>query len=185
MANFLYVDNSNIWIEGMHVSAVQRGMSPSLYVAQQERICDSSWRMDFGRLFEFAGGDREDVGRAVLYGSRPPDEDSIWNMARRRGFEVIVFDKNVAGKEKKVDTKIATDMIEDSFLRMKQERDEITLVSGDSDFVPTAEALLARGFPVHVVFWNHAANELKQVATKFHSLDAHLDFLNLNRNQAG
>ena len=26
--NCLYVDNSNVWIEGMHVSAVQTGLAP-------------------------------------------------------------------------------------------------------------------------------------------------------------
>ncbi len=31
MANFLYVDNSNVWIEGMHVSAFVKGNAPSLW----------------------------------------------------------------------------------------------------------------------------------------------------------
>lgn len=30
MANFLYVGNSNVWIEGMHVSAVKNGRRPHL-----------------------------------------------------------------------------------------------------------------------------------------------------------
>ncbi len=38
MANFLYVDNSNIWIEGMHVAAVADGLAPNIWVAQEERI---------------------------------------------------------------------------------------------------------------------------------------------------
>jgi hypothetical protein len=37
--------------------------------------------------------------------------DSLWNIATSKGFEVVVFDRNVANREKKVDTKIATDMI--------------------------------------------------------------------------
>ena len=31
MANFLYVDNSNVWIEGMHVAAVKSGMAPDIW----------------------------------------------------------------------------------------------------------------------------------------------------------
>src|SRR5438105_7969280 len=61
VANFLYVDNSNVWIEGMHVSAVAKGMAPDIWTAQQERICDYSWKIDFGRLHDFAGG-TTDVG---------------------------------------------------------------------------------------------------------------------------
>lgn len=181
MRNFLYVDNSNVWIEGMHVAAVRNGLAPSIYHAQQAGICDHSWKMDFGRLYEFAGGDRRDVGRAVLYGSRPPKNDSLWAIAEAKGFEPIVFDRNFAGKEKKVDTKIATDIITDSFTRMDPKNDEVTLVSGDADFVPTVENLRERGFSVDVVFWSHASAELKGAATKFVELNAQLDFLNLNR----
>jgi hypothetical protein len=33
VANLLYVDNSNVWIEGMHVSAVESGMAPNVWSA--------------------------------------------------------------------------------------------------------------------------------------------------------
>jgi hypothetical protein len=85
MANYLYVDNSNSWIEGMHVAAVVDGVAPDVWTAQQQRIT-SPWRMDFGRLFEFAGGTKAEVARAVLYGSRPPANDSLWDAAKRKGF---------------------------------------------------------------------------------------------------
>src|SRR5262245_50319825 len=94
--NFLYVDNSNVWIEGMHVSAVQTGLAPDIWIAQSEKICDYGWKLDFGRLFEFAGGQASDVGRAVLFGSRPPANDSLWAIAQSRGFEPIVYDRNAA-----------------------------------------------------------------------------------------
>jgi hypothetical protein len=44
MGNFLYVDNSNIWIEGMRVSAVEKGMTPDLWTAINEKICDYDWK---------------------------------------------------------------------------------------------------------------------------------------------
>lgn len=86
MANYLYVDNSNVWIEGMHVAAVLNGLAPDIWTALEHKICDYSWKLDFGRLLEFAGGDRAEIGRAVLYGSKPPPNDSLWAAAQRQGF---------------------------------------------------------------------------------------------------
>ena len=179
MANFLYVDNSNVWIEGMHVSAVATGFAPDIWTAQDQRLCDYGWKMDFGRLHDFAGGKAHEVGRAVLYGSRPPANDSLWAVAQRKGFEVVVHDRNVRNCEKKIDTSIASDMVADSYARMSA-GDEITLVAGDSDYVPTIQNhLVPRGFPVIVVFWDHAAKELKEAATRFVSLNPFLDHLRL------
>ena len=176
MANLLYVDNSNVWIEGMHVAAFVNGKAPDVWAAVKNNLCDYSWQLDFGKLFEFAGGAKKEVRKAALFGSRPPKNDSLWDAARRNGFEVITYDRNVANHEKKIDTDITATMIEDSFLVLKP-GDEITLVSGDSDYVPAIEKLTARGIPVHVVFWKHAARELKEVATSFVELDQYLHHL--------
>ncbi len=180
MSNFLYVDNSNVWIEGMHVSAVAQGMAPTILYAQQNKVTDPTYRLDFGRLLQFAGGDRNEVGRAVLFGSRPPANDTLWSIAKSKGFEVIVHDRSAwTGKEKKVDTNIVTDIVTDSFTRMKAERDEITVVTGDSDFVPMLASLKDRKFRVDVCFWDHAARELRDAASKFVSLNPYLDHLRL------
>ncbi len=176
MPNYLYVDNSNIWIEGMHVSAVAKGDAPDIWAACDERICDYGWKLDFGRLFEFAGGGQ--VGRAVLFGSRPPQNDSLWDIARKNGFEVIVHDRNAQNKEKKIDTQITAEMIQDSFQVMKS-GDSVTLVAGDADYVPAIEMLKKRGFRVDVCFWDHASREIREVATRFISLNRYLDHLRL------
>jgi uncharacterized LabA/DUF88 family protein len=177
LANLLYVDNSNVWIEGMHVAAAQRGHAPDVWSAVQNKICDYNWKLDFGKLFEFAGGDKADVKRAALFGSRPPKNDSLWTAAERNGFDVIVYDRNIAGREKKIDTDVVATMMEDSYEILKVGEDEITLVSGDADYVPAIEKLKKRGIPVHVVFWAHASRELKDAATKFVSLDPYLEHL--------
>lgn len=176
VANFLYVDNSNVWIEGLHVAAVQQGLVPNVFDAQQQRIT-APWKLDFGKLHEFAGGQASEIGRAVLYGSRPPPNDSLWDVARRRGFEVVVYDRNVANREKKIDTTIARDITKDSYERMRPGADLVVLVAGDSDYVPIAEDLRERGFGFEVFFWDHASRELKEAATKFVSLDPYLDHL--------
>ncbi|WP_374012744.1 NYN domain-containing protein [Pseudoxanthomonas koreensis] len=177
MANLLYVDNSNIWIEGMHVAAFQNGHAPDVWSAVQNKICDYSWKLDFGKLFQFAGGDRADVKKAALFGSRPPQNDSLWVAARHKGFEVTTYDRNVANHEKKIDTDIVATMIADSYELADPATDEITLVAGDSDYVPAIEKLKARGFKVYVVFWGHASRELKQAASEFINLDQHLQHL--------
>ena len=166
MSNFLYVDNSNVWIEGMHVSAVKRGIAPDIWAAQQERITDPDWKMDFGKLYEFAGGQSTEVGRAVLFGSRPPPNDSLWEIARRRGFEVIVYDRNIRNREKKVDTSISTEIVSDLYESMSPDVDEITLVAGDSDYVPTVEKVCSADSS-SMSFWAHASRELREACTKF------------------
>ncbi|MBV4490921.1 NYN domain-containing protein [Pseudomonas sp. RD9SR1] len=176
MANLVYVDNSNVWIEGMHVAAYANGLAPDVWAAVQNKICDHSWKLDFGKLFQFAGGDKADVRKAALFGSRPPQNDSVWDAARRNGFQVTTYDRNVVNHEKKIDTDIVATMIEDSFTVL-QPGDEITLVAGDADYVPAIEKLKARGIAVHVVFWKHASRELKQAATKFVELDPYLNHL--------
>jgi len=177
VANLLYVDNSNIWIEGMHVAAYQNGLAPDVWSAVQNKICDTSWKLDFGKLFQFAGGETAEVKKAALFGSRPPQNDSVWDAARRRGFDVTTYDRNVANHEKKIDTDIVATMMEDSYEILKIGEDEITLVSGDADYVPAIEKLKRRGIPVHVVFWKHASRELKEVATRFIPLDDYLTHL--------
>jgi hypothetical protein len=94
MANFVYVYNSNVWIEGMRVSAVERDLVPDIGTSFEYKIVDHDYRLDFGRVHEFAGG--SEIGRAVLYGSRPPANDSLWSVAKAKGFEVVVTDRNVA-----------------------------------------------------------------------------------------
>lgn len=172
MANFLYVDNSNFWIEGMHVAAVEMGRVRDVNTAHQKRIYDHTWRPDYSRLYEFAGG--ENVGRAVLFGSGL--NPALCDVAHRCGFEVIGYERNVCNKEKKIDTSIVANMIDDSYVRVRK-GDEITLVAGDKDYVPAIEMLSLRGISVQVVFWNHAAEELKSVCTKFISLNSYFNFL--------
>lgn len=180
MSTFVYVDNSNVWIEGKHVSAVKRGMVANLDLAMKNGICDNNWSYDFGKLLQFTVGDMKNIGRAVLFGSRPPVTDSLWTAARNSGFEVITEDRSYYNnKEKKIDVGIGTKIIEDSFLKITPGKDDVVLVAGDRDYVPVAQSLANRGIEFNVCFWNHASNELKEVATHFYNLNPHIDFLAL------
>ncbi|PYE30236.1 NYN domain-containing protein [Rhizobium sp. PP-F2F-G38] len=179
MADWIYVDNSNVFIEGKRVSAVKLGLAPNIWDAFEYRILDNDYRMSFGKLYEFvAGNNRADTARAMLFGSRPPINDAIWDIAKKAGWEVITHDRNFSNKEKKIDTGITAALTRDAY-KNAQAGDIFTIVSGDNDYVPAVEQLREDGFQVDVVFWDHAGKELRDIASNFISLNNHLDTLRM------
>ena len=178
MAELVYVDNSNLFIEGKRVKAVASGMAKDIYAAMNNDILDNSYKIDFGKLHDFiAGDDSSQIKRCVLFGSRPPPNDSIWHMAEKAGFDAVIEDRNVANKEKRIDTGIVAIMMKDAYNIVNKEIDTITLVAGDGDFVPPVKILVGDGFTVDVVFWSHASRELTKTCTSFIDLDKHIDYL--------
>lgn len=180
MADYIYVDNSNLYIEGRRVSAVAQGIAGDIYEAMNSGILDHGYTISFGKLHEFlTGNDLSKIKRAALFGSRPPPNDSIWRHAERAGFELHLEDRNFANKEKKIDTGIATLITKDAYKHGKPDEDLFVLVAGDRDYVPTINELRADGYKVEVLFWNHAAQELKDAASRFVPLDQHLEHLRI------
>lgn len=179
MNNFLYVDNSNIWIEGMRVSAIHKGLAVDTWDSITNNILDRDWKIDFGKLFLFAGGNKSSVKKAMLYGSRPPENDSLWKAAELNNFEVKVFDRNVSNKEKKVDCQIATDILDDSYNIMSPDTSMVSLVAGDADYVPVVESLKNRNIYVEVLFWRHTSRELQTECNSFVALDDHIKSITL------
>ncbi|HUH71087.1 MAG TPA: NYN domain-containing protein [Mycobacterium sp.] len=180
MTLYVYVDNSNVWIEGTRLSAVRQGMATDIHDAMARNVTDHSWSYDFGKLYQAVCPASANIGQASLFGSRPPQNDSLWELARRKGFEVKVFDRNVANKEKEVDVAIATQIMADSYERM-QSGDKAVLVAGDRDYLPVIESPRTRRLGILVAFWDHAtARELKTPAADFFALDGLFDFLTLS-----
>ena len=180
MSDYIYVDNSNLYIEGRRVSAVQQGLAADIYEAMNAGILDQGYTISFGKLYEFlTGGDMSKIKRVALFGSRPPPNDSIWRHAAKAGFELHLEDRNAANKEKKIDTGIATLITKDAYKEGDPNRDLFVLVAGDRDYVPTITELKKDNHKVEVVFCAHAARELRDVATKFIALDQHLDYLRI------
>ena len=176
MSKYVYVDNSNVWIEGMRVSAVERGLAFDVYDASSRNIVDYDWKYDFGKLLEIVAGPKNNLKRAVLYGSRPPQNDSLWQAAQQCGFETIIMDRNVQNREKKIDVSITVTIMADSYsLIQNKEEDEMILIAGDSDYVPLVEEVVRRGIKLSVWFWEHASYELKKAATSFVALDPYID----------
>lgn len=167
MAEYIYVDNSNVFIEGQKVAAKKRKLKKN-----------AKFRLDFGELYDFvAESDPKKISRALLLGSSPPESDKVWTVAENVGFEVLVIERNVENREKKVDTGIVAAMVKDAYTRISRKNDTISLVAGDSDYVPAVRMLVKDGFHVEVVFWSSVSWELKKEASKFIELDKHLETL--------
>lgn len=180
MADYVYVDNSNLYIEGRRVSAVQQGLATDIYDAMDNGILDHGYTISFGKLHEFlCGTEKRSIKRAALFGSRPPPNDGIWTFAKKAGFELHLEDRNIKNKEKKIDTGVATLITKDAYKHGVVAEDVFVLVSGDADYVPTINELRKDGYFVEVVFWDHAAKELRDVASRFVPLNKHLDHLRL------
>ncbi|MFJ6004029.1 NYN domain-containing protein [Arthrobacter sp. NPDC092385] len=166
-----------MWIEGMRLSAVKKGLAKDIYEAMNKKISDPSWTYDFGQLYKCICPDTAQIGRSSLFGSLPPDNDSLWELAKKEGFEVFTFARNAANKEKQVDVAIATQILSDSFQYMKP-GDKVVLVSGDRDYLPVIENLKDRNFETVVTFWEHATGkELKTAPVSFSPLDPLFDHL--------
>lgn len=175
MGKCVYVDNSNVWIEGKYHSAVIKGMVANVYEAHDSKICDMPWAYDFGKLLHVVcDGDIANIKRAVLYGSRPTDKDSLWNAAKRVGFEVFTPDRNAKNKEKRVDTGFDKEVLKDLYKGAINDDDEIILVVGDSDHYPIAEAIIEEGKKYTLAFWDNASELMKASSEKFISLNPHI-----------
>lgn len=180
---YTYVDNSNVFIEGQRVAAVRSGKALSLEDAIERKVFDFSYKLDYGKLYEYlCGQDQNEIGCAKLWGS-PPPSDSFWKMVEYKGFEVKTYSRSISGHEKKVDVAIAHSITKDAYTMSESDKKncEITLVAGDKDYVPVVEDLVNEGFYVTVVFWGHAAKELKEIASKFFNMDDYFEYLQLKQ----
>ena len=178
MARFVYIDNSNVFIEGQRVAAVRGGYALDMEDAQRRGIFHAAFRLDFGKLHAFLTRNGEPgIKKLMLFGSRPPPNDSLWQMAESKGFEPVIEDRNVNNREKKIDTGIVAAMMRDAFRNADPAADSFTLVAGDSDYVPAVKLLMEEGFTVNVVFWDHASYELRQTCSRFITMNPHFDDL--------
>lgn len=128
--NYTYVDNSNFFIEGRRASAVSKKMpGAETYIdAMNNRVVDQEWEADYGKLHSFVCGEATEIGGAKLWGS-PPPSDSFWQMVERKGFQVKTYEKNFAGKEKKVEVAIAHQITKDVYSgKIRKGIDEVTLL---------------------------------------------------------
>lgn len=160
MAVYIYIDNSNLWIEAKKHPIRKRSFMTN--TKEDHRI-----RIEIGKLTEVVAAGRT-VKEGFLYGSRPPPADTVWEKMRKQGFEVQVYDRSkVTGKEKKVDTKLVADVSVKACTTPKEERSTMVIITGDADMIPAIDVALQNEWNVEVAMWEHAmSNELKELARK-------------------
>lgn len=171
---YTFVDNSNVLIEGRRFAEMKRKGRSKLSAFK-----DDAFSIDWGK-FLYVLKEQDSRGLAdipILYGSRPPAEDSVWNRIRDDGFDVKVFDRNIRNKEKGVDMEMGMDMAKLIYGGTKP--GVMVIAAGDADYVPAVQRARLEGWPVEVWFWSNAAGDLKNAASRYCSLDVHLEFLRL------
>jgi hypothetical protein len=171
---FIYVDNSNVYAEGCRVSAVEKKFQgiTNIIEVMNHGITDYGWHLDYVELYKVIHDiAKNPITFAKLWGSPPPN-DPFWQYIKSQGFEVKVFEKNISGHEKKVDTAITHQMTKDAYSGVvNKNEDAIFLLAGDTDYVPVIEDLVLEGFRINILFWDHAGFELKTKASAFISLN--------------
>ena len=171
MSYYIFVDNSNVWIEGKFYSAINKGYVKDIYEAHEKNIQDNPWAIDFGKLlYEVSCTNVSDTKDAILFGSKPTDNDSLWDAMRSAGFRVENINRNVVNKEKKVDTGIVASILETLYTKSNQ-GDIFVLVMGDSDYVPIMNQISKKGVKSVVAFWDNVSGELKKSADSYISLN--------------
>ncbi len=174
----ILVDNSNVFIEGQKFSARQKGALKSSPLDRDP--ADPSWRINFGELIICLAQDRH-IHAAVLVGSRPPKNDSVWDAARVSGFVVTVHDRNSLNQEKAVDTELVAQGTE--IICSAPEPMTLIIVSGDRDFLPLVNVAHRRGWFVEMWAFSSSFSPNGIMATSvdrvqpldlvFHSIGTH------------
>jgi uncharacterized LabA/DUF88 family protein len=161
----ILVDNSNIFIEGQKYSALKRGIAPQI---GQKEAYDYAWRIDFGALLkEVANGHH--IIKAILVGSTPPPNDSLWNAIKKQGFEVITYERSQSG-EKTVDTQIVASGLKAIYKHPQPA--VLKLLSGDKDFAPLIQCAFEEGWKTELWgFSNSISSDLSLMVNKTHLLD--------------
>ena len=181
MGYYVFVDNSNVWIEGKYASAVKKGMVSDICTAHDRKISDNSWKIDFGKLLSCAvDGDIANVKEAIIVASKPTQKDSLWKAMASAGFKVETEQRNFANKEKKIDTGIVQ-KINRKLFREAEDGDVFVLVLGDSDYVPTVEDIEADGKTAKIVFWDNVAGELVASASEYKCLNECMEEIELKK----
>ena len=147
---YAFVDNSNVLIEGRRFAQMKRRGRSKL-----SHFTDDRYSIDWGK-FLYIVKEQDSRGLAdipVLYGSRPPNEDSVWNRIRDDGFDVKLFDRNIRNKEKGVDMEMGMDIAKLIYGDITP--GIIVIAAGDADYVPAVQRAKDAGWPVEVWFWSN------------------------------
>jgi hypothetical protein len=158
----VYIDNSNVWIQGQKTYARDRNYTTD---------SDNTWRVGFSRLINTVMQhsrlryDKSDYSiDAYMYGSGSSykmDEFAA-EMGAKHGIKMRMLDRSLlSGKEKEVDTTLVAELVEEVMhLHYEGPRhSEFVIVSGDKDLRCGARMAAKYGFPVHVWAWENSMSK--------------------------
>ena len=145
---YVFIDNSNIWIEGMYT--VGRLENIGTFDGSRQQKIFKDLQIDHGELLSTVLSGRRLGPHPVIVGSRPPSNDTLWDKCRGQGFQVTVYDRNAENKEKKVDTELTAALTE---FALERTPGVMALVAGDGDYFPGVKRALNRNWKVEVWFW--------------------------------
>ncbi len=172
----ILVDNSNVFIQGRkHSARLKKVMPPP----GGKQLWDPSWRIDFGGLLTVLADGRK-IHEAILVGSRPPPNDSVWRAAERH-FTVFVHDRDARNREKAVDTELVTQGTE--LICTAPEPMALVIASGDRDFIPIVKLAQRYRWEVEMCAFASSFNAYGDMASsvnKVRPLDA--DFAAIGHN---
>ena len=166
----ILVDNSNVFIGGQEFSARKRNLPYPQ---------DFTWRIDFGSVLrKVANG--HTIIKAILVGSTPPPNDSLWSAAKNVGFDVITYERSPSGGEKVVDTELLASGLKVVY---KHPRPAVLkLLSGDRDFIPLIRNAYEEKWETELWGFSHTiANELQQMVNRVILLDDIFDEIGKNQ----
>ena len=146
---YVFIDDSNLWIEGQKVQGK----------ALRDADIDPRFRVDLGRFIKMVTSERS-IAEAFLYGSIPPPNDSVWEAARKKNFNVKIFQRSFRGKEKEVDVTMSSDITE-QVMELKYSQQNISdpvfvIVTGDRDLKTPISKALKQCFSVELWSWNQS-----------------------------
>jgi len=168
----ILVDNSNVFIEGRKFSARKKGMPKD--PADTHDPVDWSWRIDFGSLLKIVANGHQII-KAILVGSTPPPNDSVWKAAGSQGFDVKTHERSFStGEEKAVDTELLASGLEIIFEHPRPA--VLKLLSGDRDFAPLISRAYKKGWETELWgFSTSISHDLASMASRVHELDTVFD----------
>ena len=171
----LYIDNSNLFIEMRRVAQLVFNYDDELL----RRV-----RVDYGELLDYVRKDRSLI-EAVLVGSKPPPNDSLWQRLRQLGIELKIYERSpITDREREVDQELVN-CIRDT-MEARKPPGVIALISGDGGYVTTLQRCIARGWTVETYFWRQAATALKRLdGATFYNLNPDFEMITFKEPARG
>ena len=152
---YLFIDHSNLWIEGQKYSARKLELSDS--------VQDPRFRIDLGSFLHLVILKRS-IAQAFLFGSTPPPNDSVWRAAREKNFTVKTYERAMGvpyGREKEVDVAMATEITKVASKCDEDDKENTVfiIVTGDRDFkAPVEYAIIDEKIHVELWAWKSGMN---------------------------